>query len=240
MSRWRRYLGSVLVALALAGVPSGASAQWVVLDPTNLAQNIISAVESVTQTAQQLQQIQYQLQALKKLDDATWRDIVPMITALDNAMIQGASLGYSLGNLPQQFDAVFGGYLIPSDFTLLSAGQRARAERALATTRAGLMTARQHAQNFQSNYVKLQQIKQQAGSINGHQEALELTSTIQAYVAEELQMMRQMQIVAVNLEAIRQAAEAQKELERQAAFRTLMTNTGQLSAYAPTFSFRVQ
>jgi P-type conjugative transfer protein TrbJ len=239
---WRpRWLGSALaLTLGMAAAPSAASAQWVVVDPTNLVQNTIGAVQSVIQVAQQLDQINYQIQALKRLDNATWRDIVPLMAALDNTMIQGAALGYSLADLPQRFDAAFGGYLIPSDFTLLSGAQRARAEQALATTRAGLLTARQHAQQFEQNYLKLQQMKQQAGSINGHQEALDLANTMQAFVAEELAMMRQLQMVAANMQAVEQAMRAQRELEQQAAFRTLTTNTGTLSTYQPTFNFRVQ
>jgi P-type conjugative transfer protein TrbJ len=54
----------VAVAVAAIGLAAGpARAQWLVLDPGNLAQNIISALEAVSQEANQLKQLQEQVRA---------------------------------------------------------------------------------------------------------------------------------------------------------------------------------
>ncbi len=50
------FLG-LFMSLGLLGFALPASAQWVVVDPTNLVQNIMTAANSIKQVANQVQQL---------------------------------------------------------------------------------------------------------------------------------------------------------------------------------------
>ncbi len=66
----RKILAAKIRLLALGGIMAHASPAWSgipVADGVNLQQNIISAMEAVTQTAKQIQQYQSQLQQYENM-----------------------------------------------------------------------------------------------------------------------------------------------------------------------------
>jgi len=59
--------------------------------------------------------------------------------------------------------------------------------------------------------------------VQGHEEALELTSTIDMYSAEELTMLRQAIAGLTNVQAVYYANQVNGEAQRQATFRSRLS-----------------
>lgn len=227
----RRLLYSACVFTTVTGAPATAHAQFsipgipqIVLDPRNLVQNARQVAQAAQQINNQRMQIQYQLQALSKLRSPNWREISGLVNQLDALMQRGEALAYSTADLDAQFQQTFPGYRLPTGW-VASQVQRVQATRALATLRASLNATRRQMQDLRPGLARLDRIKRQMGGIQGTQQAIELQSTLQAYTAEELMMLRQAMAVQTNVVAVAQAQQVQREMQEQVVLDQILRNT---------------
>lgn len=234
----RGRLFSIALAIATLVSPATTAAQFsipglpqIVIDPRNLVQNARQVAQTATQINNQRLQIQYQLQALAKLQRPNWRDMNSLVNQLDFLMQQGEAIAYSAGNLDEQFRRTFPGYELPVGW-VASEAQRTRATRALATLHASLATTRRQMQDIQPGMLRLREIKTQMTGVQGTQQAVELQNTLQAYAAEELMMLRQAVAVQTNALAVAQADQVQRAVDEQAVLDQVLHNT--LSRTRPT------
>ena len=225
MARRRALRDSIVVtavALVAGAAPRPAAAQWTVIDPSNLAQNITQVAKAIEQINNQRLQIQYQLQALQKLGGANWRDIQTLVRQLDLLMQQSQALAYSLANLDQAFQQTFPGSQVAPSNLVLSATQRTQAERTLGTMRSALNVLAEQAREFNSGQATLASIKSQMSSIRGTQEALELQATLDAFVAEEIGLLRRTLTAQANMQAVYNAYVVNGQAETRANYRAMV------------------
>lgn len=245
MKMKRKSRSAVLAGLCVLGgglaAPAPASAQWTVIDPSNLAQNVEQVVRAGQQINNQRQQIQYQLQALRKLGSPTWGDIRPLLQRLDWLMRQTRALGYSLADLDRQFQETFpGGRPAPSNLALAEA-QRVQAERTLGTMRATLNVLNEQARQVAAGQELLASVKAQVSGIEGTQEALELQATLDAFAAEEIGLLRQTMTTQANLQAVYNAYVVNREAETRATYRAMVDRMSDLPPRSGRgFSLRVR
>lgn len=223
-----------------AGPFSPAAAQWTVIDPSNLKQNIAQVVHAIEQVNKQRLQIEYQLQALAKLDDPNWGDVRPLLHRLDELMREGEALGYSLANLDRQFHETFPGWQASPTSLELSEAQRVQAQRTLGTMRAALNALNEQARGVASGQATLAAIKAQMSGIGGTQEALELQATLDAFVADEIGLLRQTVTTQANIQAIYNAYVINQEAEMRANFRAMMDRIVMPAPSHRDFSLRMQ
>ena len=209
-------------AFGFALLPSRAGAQWVVVDPSNLAQNVQQVLRTVQQINNQRQQITFQLQALRKLPNPNWREIATLVRQLDGLMQQGAALGYSIQSLDRQFEQTFPGHQAAINNLQIPIAQRQQAQRTLGTMRAALNVLQWQSRTFQSGQQKLAAIKASMPRIRGTQEALELQSTVDAFVAEEMGLLRQAVATQTNVQAVYNAYVVNQETQMRANYRAMM------------------
>jgi P-type conjugative transfer protein TrbJ len=193
-----------------------------VIDPSNLAQNVAQVARAIQQINNQRLQIQYQLQALQKLPTHNWRDIRYLVQQLDVLMRQGQALAYSLANLDEQFQQTFPGPQVAANNLVLSGSQRIQAQRTLGTMRAALNVLAEQARQFGTGQAKLASIKSQMPATRGTQEAIELQTTLEAFLAEEVGLLRQTLATQANLQAVYNAYVVNSEAETRANYRALM------------------
>ncbi len=237
----RRALLPAALAFASAFVPAPARAQWVVVDPSNLAQNIQQVLRTIDEINNQRMQITYQLQALRKLGNPSWRNIMPLVQQLDGLMQQGAALGYSIQALDAQFQQTFPGSSAAANNLLVPTAQRQQAVRALETMRAALDVLQWQSRNFQAGQQKLAAIKASMSGIQGTQQAIELQSTLSAFTGEEIGLLRQEVATQTNVQAVYNAYVIDREAQMQANYRAMMDRMSILPPpSARTFSLQVQ
>jgi P-type conjugative transfer protein TrbJ len=218
----RRNVVLIVCAVGASLLPGRVVAQFAVIDPSNLAQNITQVAKAIQQINNQRLQIQYQLQALRKLGGANWRDIRALVQQLDILMQQGQALAYSLANLDQQFQQTFPGWQVASSNLILPVSQRIQAQRTLGTMRATLNVLSEQARQFGSGQATLASIKAQMSNIQGTQEALELQATLDAFVAEEIGLLRRTLTAQANMQAVYNAYVVNGQAETRANYRAMV------------------
>lgn len=176
--------------------------------------------------ANQVRQIVNQLTALKKLANPNWREVYDLLANLDWIMRQGQALAYSYKDIDAQFQKVFPGWAEVQSWPVQ---RQAQAVRTLDTMRTGLDTAAEQFRHDIADQLFLERLKAQMDGIHGHQEALELQSTILMYTAQELGVIKQSLATANNLQAVYYGHQINREAQGEATFaagmaRTLTTN----------------
>ena len=99
---WLRRDGLTLIVILSVGWTSTANAQLgsgIVFDPTNFARNVLHYARRLEQMDMQKQQLEQQLNAMRKLPNPPWRDISQTVGQLDALMADGRALSYQLANL---------------------------------------------------------------------------------------------------------------------------------------------
>jgi type IV secretion system protein TrbJ len=214
---------ALLVALTLIAAPS-AHAQFglggIVLDPSNLARNVLHYARRLEQIAMQKQQLQQQLVAMRKLPNPPWRDIRQTMAQIDGLMADGRAIGYRLQDLNQQFQATF-----PVDrvFRDWPTERRAQAERTVATMGAVLAGARAQAQAFNDGLGRLTDMKGRVATVQGQEGALELQNTATVFTAEELMMLRQALMAQSSMQAVYYANRVNTEAQQAATIDERLT-----------------
>lgn len=221
----------ILLAIMLLN-PTTSHAQFtaVVFDPTNFARNVMHYTARLQQMSMQVQQLQQQIVAMRKLGSPSWRQINATLAQADALMQQGQSLAYSLSAIDAEFQKTFPGVQVFQNYL---ADETTQATRTLATMRGALNAVNRAAQDFPTSVARLQAMKQQLGSIQGHEQALELNGTIGMYSAEELTMLHRAISALTNVQAVYYADQVNSEAQRQATFRARLAS---MSAPGPAYT----
>ena len=226
-TRFSQLLASTLVAAAAAAAPVPAHAQipgipQLVFDPRALYEQGKTIQQRIEMIGLQKRQLQYQIDALRKLSAPNWRQIGVLMYQMDTVMREGNALAYSLSNIDQQFQQTFPGYRVPVDYPAESREQMART---LATMRAALNVASLQARDIGYGQQTLAQIKARMGSAQGHQQAIELQSTLIGFTADELSSLRQAIATQTNTQAVYQAYQIQQQAHAQAIFDEMIARS---------------
>jgi P-type conjugative transfer protein TrbJ len=201
-----------------------------VFDPSNFARNVLHYARRLEQMNMQRQQLQQQVTAMRKLRNPNWREITTALTQIDALMQQGQSLAYSLRAIDAEFQRTFPGAQVFRDYP---GEERTQAVRTLATMRGALNAANRAAQEFPTSVARLDAMKRQLATIQGHEEALELSGTIDMYSAEELTMLRQAVSGLTNVQAVYYANQINAEAQRATTFRARLAA---MSAPGPRYA----
>jgi P-type conjugative transfer protein TrbJ len=205
-----------------------------VTDLGNLAENVISAVESIEGVAQQTRQLSTEEQLLSnevsQLDQLVsilkdlrqnsvsggtlaWGEVEPTIEELSKAIQVGDALSYNLGNLSSEFQARFPGYVRPIDW---NQSYRAWSQSSLDTLRGTLIAAGRNIRDAADLQSELDALRSANRSTASRLEALQIGNQLASLAVAEVTKLRQLlaaQIASQNTyaaseEARRGAAEA--------------------------------
>src|SRR5437667_8730227 len=235
-SKARLLAASAIVAFALTLSPAPAQGQFglfgsgIVFDPSNFARNVLHYKRRLDQMNLQRQQLQQQVAAMRKLRAPNWRQINATLTQMDALMQQGQALAYSLRAIDAEFQRTFPGAKV---FRNYPTEQQTQAVRTLATLRGALNAANRAARDFPTSVARLDAMKRQLGSIQGHEEALELNGTIGMYSAEELTLLRQAVSALTNVQAVYYADQVNAQAQEAATVRARLAA---MSAPGPRYA----
>jgi len=175
--------------------------------------------------------------ALQKLSHPNWRDITTALSQTDALMRQQTALGYGLATLDAQFQQTFPGTAVLGN---TAAQTQMQATRTLATLRNVLDAVSQTTQTFPVGLTRLQGMKTQLGTIQGHEGALELANTVNTYAAEELTLLRQQLATQTNAEAVYFAQQVNRDAQARATSQAIWSWFAQPAAAGQTISYRPQ
>jgi P-type conjugative transfer protein TrbJ len=204
-----------------------AKAQFAVFDPTNYAENVLHYARALEQLRAAQAQIANQVQALKKLRDPRWRSLVSTVGRLNDAMASRSGVGYALADPASALRSVYPGDRATSTYV---ADERSQTEHAMATMAAALTVAHAQGATLEPGVRQVDAFKQQAASVQGHEAALELGTSVGVFSAEELVLLRQAMASQTNMQAVAYARQVTADAQAEENTRTVL---GTMAAGAP-------
>ncbi|MBJ9750762.1 P-type conjugative transfer protein TrbJ [Burkholderia cepacia] len=227
-----------VAAAALIGVMPVAQAQWVVIDPTNLAQNILTAAHTLEQINNQIRQLQNEAQSLmneaRNLASLPFNVVNRLRSNLDTTrqlITQARGLAFDIQNMDQQFAQLY-----PEQYAASVSGNQMfqDAHQRWQNTLQGLQTAMrmqaQVSQNLNQDEGVLADLVDQSQSATGALQAMQATNQLLALQAKQSIQTQQLQLTqgrAASLELARQAAAVERGREVTRRF------LGSGTAYTP-------
>lgn len=219
----KKRLLAVAVA-ALIGAMPVAHAQWVVIDPTNLAQNILTAAHTLEQINNQIRQLQNEAQSLmneaRNLASLPFNVVNRLRSNLDTTrqlIAQARGLAFDIQNMDQQFAQLY-----PEQYAASVSGNQMfqDAHQRWQNTLQGLQTAMrmqaQVSQNLNQDEGVLADLVDQSQSATGALQAMQATNQLLALQAKQSIQTQQLQLTqgrAASLELARQAAAVERGRE---------------------------
>jgi P-type conjugative transfer protein TrbJ len=229
---------NLLAAAALLCAIPIAQAQWVVVDPTNLVQNTLTAVRTMEMIENQINQLQNDAQMLvnqgRNLASLPFNVVNRLRSTLANTqqlITQAQGLAFQVQSMDQQF-----AHLYPQQYAATVSGNQMYqdAHQRWQNTLNGLQTAMQMqaqvSQNLTEDQSVLTDLVGQSQSATGALQAMQATNQLLALQAKQSIQGQQLQLTqgrATALELARQAAAVERG--REVTQRFLGTGT----AYTP-------
>ena len=225
----KKTLLAVATAALMSALPA-AHAQWVVIDPTNLAQNLMTAANTLEQINNQIKQLQNQAQSLMNqaknltgLDFSALNELRAALSATNQLIQQAQGLAFNVQQMETQFQQLY-----PESFSAtVSSGQmvldaRKRWTNSLDALRTATKVQSQAVQNFTSDEATLTDLVNRSQSAVGALQATQATNQLLALQARQSIQAQQLQITqdrAAALEQARQIAvqERAREVRRRFA-----------------------
>lgn len=230
--------GSLVMGLVMTTTPAHAQFGGVVFDPSNYAQNILTAARTLQTVNQQIQQLQNEAQMLINMGKNLTRIDFPQINAIqqklaqiDRLMGQAQAIDFRVDQLDQRFQQLF-----PRDFAqALTRDARIRAarERLDASNEAFRHTMTVQAEvveNVRDDAQTLSAIVARSQGAEGSLQAQQATNQLLALTAKQQMQLQQMMAAQFRSDALEAARKATQAAEARAATKKFL---GSGSAYTP-------
>jgi type IV secretion system protein TrbJ len=209
------------VITALMGAMQCAQAQWVVIDPTNLAQNIMTAANTLEQINNQIRQLQNEARMLtnqaRNLESLPFNVVNRLRTNLattERLIAEAQGLAYNVANVDREFARLY-----PKQYDSTASNDRMYqdARERWQHTVDGLHTAvrmqAQVSQNLREDEGVLADLVGKSQSATGALQAAQATNQLLALQAKQSIQAQQLQLTqdrAASLELARQAAAVER------------------------------
>lgn len=221
-------------AASLIGMAPAVHAQWVVIDPTNLAQNIMTAANTLEQINNQIKQLQNQAQSLMNqarnltsLDFSALNELRAALSATNRLIQQAQGLAFNVQQMETQFQQLY-----PASFSAsVSSAQmaldaRKRWTNSLEALRTATQVQSQAVQNFASDESMLTDLLNRSQSAVGALQATQATNQLLALQARQSMQAQQLQITQDRAAALDQARQvAVQERAREVRRRFMGSGT---------------
>ena len=241
----KKHLFAAVLGLGAGGalgismmIPAKPAQAITVFDPSNYAQNILTAARTLQQVNQQIQQLQNEAQMLVNMGKNLSRIDFPQLDALrqklteiDRLMGRAQGIDFRVDQLDDKFQSLF-----PQDFSsaLRSDARvrdaRARLDASMGAFRQTMTVQAQVVENIQADGEALSQIVARSQGAEGSLAAQQATNQLLALTAKQQFQLQHMMAAQFRSEAVEQARRATQATEARAATKKFL-GTG--SAYTP-------
>lgn len=229
-------IGSAAMGMFVPATP--AKAQISVFDPSNYAQNILTAARTLQQVNQQIQQLQNEAQMLVNQGKNLSRIDFPQMDALkaklaeiDRLMGRAQAIDFKVDQLDEKFASLF-----PRDFSAALKsdarvmGARARLEASMGAFRQTMTVQSQVVENIHADAAALAEIVARSQGAEGSLQAQQATNQLLALTAKQQFQLQHMMAAQFRSESLERARAATQAAEARAATKKFL-GTG--SAYTP-------
>ncbi|MCW2397905.1 P-type conjugative transfer protein TrbJ [Sphingobium sp. B2D3C] len=231
-------IGSLGMGLAMSAAPAQAQFGGVVFDPSNYAQNILTAARTLQSVNQQIQQLQNEARMLVNMAKNLTRIDFPQLDALkrklaeiDRLMGRAQAIDFRVDQLDDKFQSLF-----PQEFSSALRTDarvrdaRARLDASMGAFRQTMTVQAQVVENIQTDAQALADIVSRSQGAEGSLQAQQATNQLLALTAKQQFQLQHMMAAQFRSEAVEQARRVTQAAEARAATKKFL---GSGSAYTP-------
>jgi hypothetical protein len=210
---------AAMVGFAVAAFgPLRLEAQFAVFDATSYAESVLQYARMLKQLQAAQSQIANQVTALRKLANPRFRDVGGTWTTVNAAMGGGSGVVYGQPAPVSSLQGTFPGEVANRQYV---PERTAQVTKTLATSAAVIQAAQAQASTYNAGRQQLDAMKSQVGTIQGHEQALELQNTVGLFGANEAMLTRQAIEGQTNLQAVYYAQQVNDQAQAEANARAL-------------------
>jgi P-type conjugative transfer protein TrbJ len=226
-----RKLSRQLIAV-IAVVLIAASSAWgyaaIVLDPTNLIQNTISALKAIESVINEVQMIANQVKQIENLVQNTrayagvWdREAFPSLVRLGQIIEQEQAIAYAMAGMDRVFRDKYPGYRPITDW---AAAYDQWTRTTLDTLRGTLAAVRLHADDFADEQRRVQTLTALSDSAEGRMQAIQAGNMLAAEQIQQLAKLRQLMMAQINAQNVYMANQTNRDAQRVATQQEWIKN----------------
>ncbi len=231
-------LAAALVAITVPSLaPPRARAQVTVYDPSNYAQNVMTAARALQQVNNQITALQNQAQMLsqqalhlKTLDYSALAPMRDALQQLDGLMSKADGIALDLRATEMALGQMFSALDPAATTGQVSARARDQAAAALEAYRRTLMVQAQVAQNIQADAPLIANLVSESQGSAGSLQAQQAANQLQALAIKQDQQLQSLMVVQYRADALERARQAQALEAGKLATRRFI---GDGAAYTP-------
>jgi P-type conjugative transfer protein TrbJ len=224
-------LSRPLVAVLLI-MPITVSSAWgyaaIVLDPTNLIQNTISALKAVESVINEVEMIANQVKQIENMVQNTrgyagiWdREALPRLVRLGQIIEQEQALAYAMAGMDRVFKERYPGYKPVTDW---AAAYDRWTRTTLDTLRGSLAAVRLHADDFADEQRRIQTLTALSDSAEGRMQAIQAGNMLAAEQVQQLAKLRQLMMAQINAQNVYMANQTNRDAQRAATQQEWIKN----------------
>ncbi len=184
--------GVAVLTLSTAGVPT--YAQWIVYDPTNFSQNVLTAARELQQVNQNIQSLENQATMLinqaKNLASLPYSSLAQLeasIQRTEQLLMQAQNIAYSVTTIDQAFTQVYPqSYSGSTSSTQMLADARTRWQNARAGYQDSMNVQAGVVQNLQNAQTQISALVSSSQSASGALQATQSGNQIMGLAAQQL------------------------------------------------------
>lgn len=229
-------VGALGMGLVMSATPAHAQFGGVVFDPSNYAQNILTAARTLQTVNQQIQQLQNEAQMLVNMGKNLTRIDFPQLDALkqklaeiDRLMGRAQAIDFRVDQLDDKFQSLYRqdfSSALRTDARVRDA--RFRLDASMGAFRQTMTVQAQVVENIQSDTETLADIVARSQGAEGSLQAQQATNQLLALTAKQQFQLQHMMAAQFRSEAVEQARRATQAAEARAATKKFL---GSGSAY---------
>jgi type IV secretion system protein TrbJ len=227
VARLSRHLIVVLTVVLIA-----ASSAWgyatIVLDPTNLIQNTISALKAIESVINEVEMIANQVKQIENLVQNTrgyagiWdQEALPRLMRLGQIIEQEQAIAYAMAGMDRVFRDKYPGYRPITDW---AAAYDQWTRTTLDTLRGTLAAVRLHADDFTDEQRRVQTLTAMSDSAEGRMQAIQAGNMLAAEQIQQLAKLRQLMMAQINAQNVYMANQTNRDAQRVATQQEWIKN----------------
>ena len=238
LGRGSRRLVAVLAIIVFAGASSAWGYAAIVLDPTNLVQNTVSALKAIESVINEVQMIANQIQQIENMIQNTrsyggvWdREALPRLIRLGQVIDQEQAIAYAMAGMDRVFRERYPGYRPVTDWAT-AYDQWTRTT--LDTLRGSLAAVRLHADDFADDQRRIQTLTALSDSAEGRMQAIQAGNMLAAEQVQQLAKLRQLMMAQINAQNVYMANQTNRDAQRAATQQEWIKNGNREAPTLPT------
>jgi P-type conjugative transfer protein TrbJ len=226
-----------VITIMLMATSSAWAFAAVVLDPSNLVQNTISALKAVESVINEVQMLANQVKQIENMVQNTrnyagvWdRKALPRLMRLGQIIEQEQGIAYAMAAMDRTFRERYPGYRPITDWAT-AYDQWTRTT--LDTLRGSLASMRLHADDFADEQRRIQTLTALSDSAEGRMQAVQAGNMLAAEQIQQLAKLRQLMMAQINAQNVYMANQTNRDAQRVATQQQWIKNGNQEAPVLP-------